>query len=257
MAAGSSRPPGFLGGARCLVEGFEVILRPGIRAFVVLPLLLSAAVLVPALWLTVDAAAGVGAWIEAQVPGWLAWVGDAAGVLLGVLLVLLGLWLFVVLATILAGPLLGLLSARVERHVRGRGPEDPRTVWVAVPQAALRELRKLVYHLLRLALVFLLTLVPVLAPVSPVLWVLFGAWMMAVQFVDLPLDNRGRPFAEALALLRANAVSALGFGGAAVLVLSVPLLQLVAVPAAAAGATLWFLRVGGADREPASPSSAP
>jgi CysZ protein len=255
VVAGSPRRPGFLGGARCLVEGFELILRPGIRAFVVLPLLLSAAVLVPALWVTLDAAAVAGAWVEAQVPSWLAWLGDAAGVLLGLLLVLLGLWLFVVLATILGGPLLGLLSARVERQVLGREPEDPRPLWVAVPRAALREVRKLAYHLARLALVFALTLVPVVAPVSPALWLLFGAWMMAVQFVDLPLDNRGRPFPEALALLRANVASALGFGSAAVLVLSVPLLQLVAVPAAAAGATLWFLRVGGAEGEGTPPAS--
>ena len=70
-----------------------------------------------------------------------------------------------------------------------------------------------------------------------------GAWTLAVQFADYPLENRGRPFRDTLTLLRANRAAALGFGACATLALAVPLVNFLLVPVAVAGGTLLWLRL--------------
>jgi len=75
--------------------------------------------------------------------------------------------------------------------------------------------------------------------------VLFGIWMMAVQYIDYPADNNKLGFDEMLAWLRAKRWQSLGFGGIVYVALLVPLLNLLIMPAAVAGATLFWVREGG------------
>jgi CysZ protein len=103
-----------------------------------------------------------------------------------------------------------------------------------------REARKLLYHLPRLLLVFVLTLIPEINLASPVIWLLFGAWTMAVQFVAYPTENRQRPFQETLDKLKSNRAAALAFGLCATGALMIPLLNFLLIPVAVAGGTvLW------------------
>ena len=69
------------------------------------------------------------------------------------------------------------------------------------------------------------------------LWVLLGAWMMALEYLEYPLNNHGRLFPEVRALLRQRRGLALGFGGAVLLLTLIPVLNFVAMPVAVAGAT--------------------
>jgi len=75
--------------------------------------------------------------------------------------------------------------------------------------------------------------------------VLFGIWMMAVQYIDYPADNNKLGFDEMLAWLRDKRWQSLGFGGIVYVALLVPLLNLLIMPAAVAGATLFWVREGG------------
>lgn len=109
-----------------------------------------------------------------------------------------------------------------------------------IVNAGRRELQKLRYHLPRLAALLLLPLVPVVNLVAPLLWLVFGAWLLALQFVDYAAENRGLPFAATRALLAEHRAAAFGFGALAALALAVPLAALVVVPAAVCGgAVLW------------------
>ena len=89
-------------------------------------------------------------------------------------------------------------------------------------------------------MVFVLTLIPIVNVAAPFLWIAFGAWMLAVQFVDYAAENRGLDFRDTVALLRANRVAAFGFGTPAALLLAIPFAALVVIPAAVCGgAILW------------------
>jgi CysZ protein len=88
--------------------------------------------------------------------------------------------------------------------------------------------------------VLLLTFVPGINALSPLLWFLLGAWMMSIQFVDYPMDNHRLDFAAVKEAVRQRRLSSLGFGGLVAFCASIPVLNFFVVPAAVVGATiLW------------------
>jgi CysZ protein len=229
----------FAGGVRAFFDGVRVIRAPGLRRYTWLPLLVSFVIIAAGLTAALFYLGEFAAWLTGWLPDWLAFLRVVLVPLLYLLGVLAGAWLFALLAVVVASPFLGDLSSAVERISTGTGPE-PVPVWASLTGAVGREVRKLAYYLPRLLLVFALTLVPVLNTLAPVLWFLFGAWIMAVQFCDYPTENRSRPFRDTVTLLHRHRAAALGYGCCATLALSIPVLNLLLIPAAVAGgALLW------------------
>jgi O-acetylhomoserine/O-acetylserine sulfhydrylase-like pyridoxal-dependent enzyme len=68
------------------------------------------------------------------------------------------------------------------------------------------------YYLPRVVLVLIATLIPVFTPFSPLLWFLFGAWMMAIQYGDYPMDNNGVTFRRLKSNLKQRRITSMGFG---------------------------------------------
>jgi len=223
-------------------DGFGAARGPGLRKYTWLPALVSLVVISIGLWVTFGYIGALTAWITGALPGWLEFLGAILGPILYLLGILVGTWLFGFLAAFVAGPFLGDLSIAVERR-DGGGPQQPPGVLAGAVSAVGRETRKLLYHLPRLLAVFLVTLIPVVNAVSPLLWFLFGAWTLAVQFCDYPTENRGRPFQDTLGLLREHRAAALGFGACATLALAIPLVNFLLVPVAVAGGTLLWRRL--------------
>ena len=78
--------------------------------------------------------------------------------------------------------------------------------------------------------------------IAPVLWVLFSAWMLALEYADYPLGQRGLTFREQRRLLRRHWPLTLGFGGMTLLLTLIPVLNFLVMPAAVIGATLMWVR---------------
>ncbi|WP_250464521.1 sulfate transporter CysZ [Microbulbifer litoralis] len=180
------------------------------------------------------------AW-AANVFQWLAW-------LIAILVVLFFLfvygYLFGIITNIIAAPFNGFLAEKVEELLTGKAPPaEPigRMVWRTLG----RELRKLRYFIgwgLVVLVISLFTSWTVFIPA--VLTALWGAWCMAIQYVDYPLDNHQRPFDELKSVLLRRKLSTLGFGGAVMLAKMVPVLNIFVMPAAVAGGTaLWIERL--------------
>ncbi|MNM84862.1 putative sulfate transport protein CysZ [compost metagenome] len=153
------------------------------------------------------------------------------------------------MANIIAAPFNGFLAEKVEVVVRGQD-NFPAFSWgelmAMVPRTIGRELRKLAYFLPRMIGLFILSLIPGLNLIAAPLWLLFGIWMMAVQYIDYPADNHKLGWNEMLAWLRAKRWQSLGFGGSTYLALLVPGLNLLVMPAAVAGAVVFWVREDGA-----------
>jgi len=88
-----------------------------------------------------------------------------------------------------------------------------------------------------------LSIIPGLNVLAPLLWALFGAWGMALEYLAYPLENQGVLFSEQKELVKSVRLGALSFGGLAVLGLTIPLLNIIVAPAAVIGATLYFNEV--------------
>lgn len=235
--------PGYLG------AGLRLILQPGLRQFVLLPLginlLLFAGLIALAVqqfehWLDV---------LMPDLPAWLGFLDYLLWPLFVALLLLILFFAFSVVANLIAAPFNGLLAEKVEILVRGHAVAAPTLkpdeLLAMAPRALLRELRKQGYFLSRALLLLIVSLIPGVNLVAAPLWLLFGAWSMAVEYIDYPADNHEVGWPEMLAWLRRRRWQCLGFGGATYAALLVPGLNLLLMPAAVAGATVLWVREDG------------
>lgn len=227
-------------GIRAFASGFRWARHPSLRYYTWLPMLISLVVCAAGLYLTLDALVDASDRLLAGLPGWLDWLDVILTPLIYLVGILIGAWLFGLLAVLIASPFLGAFSLALERVVYGSAPETDTRIWTDVGASLIREARKLGYYLPRLVVVFLLTLIPVVNIAAPVIWLLFGAWTLAIQFADYPTENRQRPFAETLARLKANRGAALAFGACATGVLAIPFLNFLLIPVVVAGGTLLW-----------------
>ncbi len=233
-------------GAGYLVRGLAMLPTPGIRRFVLIPLLVNLLLFTAAIVLLIGRFNG---WIDYMMSAWLPdwqWL-DFLRYLLWPLFALLILvvvyYSFSVVANLIAAPFNGLLSERVERQLRGAVVADDSWAELVrvIPRTLARELAKLAYYLPRVLLLLVLSFIPLLNVAMPVVWFLFGAWMMSIQYCDYPMDNNRVSFAEMKRLLKARRLSAVGFGGLVQFGLLIPLLNLILMPAAVIGATLFWI----------------
>ena len=149
--------------------------------------------------------------------------------------------IFIVL--FLTSPFHGLLADKVEEEVTGEALETESSVVqvvLSVPRGFLRELHKLFHYLPMALLVVIISATPGLNFAAPFLWMILGAWMMSLQFIDYPMDNHRLQFREVREACSALRGTSIGFGLAVAFISGIPILNLALIPAAVAGATLLW-----------------
>lgn len=238
-------------GARCLLAGFRHLPRPGLKRFVLLPLLVNLLLFAGLTWWATSGFGALLDWLLPELPDWLAWLAWLLWLLFALLVMLVMFFTFTLLANLIGAPFNSLLAARVEQRVTGQappqGPASGLAGLAAETGRALRdELRKLGYFLgwgLLLAVISLVLLfIPVLNALVPALWFIYGSWVMALEYSDYPLGNQGLAFPTQRAHIREQRWPALGFGAAVMLATLIPIVNFVTMPAAVVGATLLWSR---------------
>ena len=233
-------------GAGYLVRGAKLLGHPSLRMFVLIPLLVNIAIFGSLIWY------GLGYLDElmtdwlGRIPQWLDFIRWILWPLIGLTVSLLTGYLFTAVALLIASPFNALLAEKAEELVTGRpvdSLEGLGAALAAVPRSIVRELSKLVYYLPMALFVLLVSFV--LSPLAPFLWLLLGAWMMSIQFVDYPMDNHQLSFADVKEAVRSRRLSSMGFGGLVALCTGIPIINFFVVPAAVVGATLlWCEELG-------------
>jgi CysZ protein len=233
-------------GPTYLLEGVRVLRKPGLRRFVLMPLLINVLLFGGLIGLAYGWVDDSSRYLVAKLPDWLHWLSYLVipvFVLTSLVVIFYG---FSIVANLIAAPFNGMLAEAVECHLTGRRLEgDWRQLLRDVLPSILSELRKLLYFALRALPLLLLLLVPLVNVAASVLWVLFSAWMMTVQYVDFPMANHGLFFKDQRARLRKRPLLAWSFGGLVMLATLVPVLNFFVMPAAVAGATVLWVRENG------------
>lgn len=103
---------------------------------------------------------------------------------------------------------------------------------------------KLLYYIPRAVILLILFFIPGIGQtLAPVLWFIFGARMMSVQYGDFPFDNHKVSFPEMKSTLRRDNMTNLQFGSLVSVLTMIPFVNLFIMPAAVCGATaLWVDR---------------
>lgn len=246
----------FLTGVSYLPRGFKLLWEPKLRRYVALPIAINVLVFALLFWL---GAAQFGELIDWLLPDPQQFAGDAWWERSLRFLLSIAYWLlwpvfvvasllvmfytFTIVANLIGSPFNGALAARVEEHVRGERPlgvERPLHKEIAVSVST--EARKYAYFA-KLALpVLLVFLIPGVNLIAPLLWALFGAWAIAVEYLDYPMANHGLQFKQERELLRRRRALSLGFGFSVLAMTLIPGLNLLAMPTGVIAATLLWLR---------------
>lgn len=224
------------------LRGFSLVRERKVLPFAIVPLLINAVLFGGLIWFGAEY---FQQFMNAQLPDWLDWalVRALLWILFAAAAALVGFYTFTLIANLIAAPFNGWLAERVEVHLRGgRGDEgEQRGLAGEVVASFGAELRKLVYLALWAIPLLVLFLIPVVNLVAAPLWLLFGAWMMALEYIDCPLGNHGVVFSRGRGLIARRRWVALGFGGTVMVFTTIPILNLVAMPVAISGATALYV----------------
>lgn len=233
------------------LKGLRLVTAPGVKRYVAIPLTINFIVFGLLIW----AVAGqfstlLEAWLP-TLPGWLDWLYWMLWTMFAMTTALVLFFSFSILANIIAAPFNSLLAEAVERHLGGLEPPGSDGVLATLrdaPGAILDEARKLLYFVLWAIPLLIIFWIPVINLAAPILWVLFSAWMLTLQYADYPMGNHGIKFKQQRQLLRKRRMLSLGFGGTTLLATMTPILNFLVMPVAVAGATaLWCERLNQKD----------
>ncbi len=241
----------FIVGFNYLLQGLGYITRPGLRRYFIIPLFLN--ILVFAL-LTY-----YGFGFIQQALGWLIpegesiWLDISRVLSLIILTPVLVIAVFLVastLANFVASPFNDFLSERIEIAVKGSTGPDKKLLQViaGMGPVMLGELRKYLYFGVIFLLITILTITPIInlifLPVAPFVWIIFGAWMLSLEYLAYPMQNHQQTFAQTREFARSRRMRTMGFGLAVLLTTLIPLVNFIVIPAAVAGATLFWINTG-------------
>ncbi|MCP8900205.1 sulfate transporter CysZ [Gilvimarinus xylanilyticus] len=227
-----------------LSRGAHLITTPGLRRFIVVPLLANVVVFILTTIALVNLFSDVLSMLMGWLPGWLeflAWVLWAIFAL--ALLVFYG-YSFNLITNLIAAPFYGFLAEKIETKLTGI--PLPEETWAQlIPRTLGRELVKLWYFFTRGLLVLLVVIIswfiPGLNLIVLAITTLWAAWCMSVQYVDYPADNHQTPFPELRKKLGAAPLTSYSFGGLVMLGSMIPIVNIFVMPIAVAGATVYWV----------------
>jgi CysZ protein len=235
-------------GPTYLLQGLRLLNHPRIRWFVIGPILINLILFVGLTWYAVTQFSDLLTWMMGKVPSWLEFIAWLFWLIFGGLLLLIYGYSFSILGNILASPFYGPLSERVEEVLTGTTRSNTITlqqIMALAGRAILRELIKLGYFLPRIIAVLLLTLIlsfiPLLNLLGPVIAFIWGAWSLSLQYIDYPADNHDIGFKTLREQLRLQRWSAISFGSCVLIATTIPVLNLFTMPASVIGATAFWL----------------
>ncbi len=217
-----------------LFKGLQLLSSPELRKFIIIPMLINVVLYSAALTLGYFYISDL---IDQFIPSWLHWLSWILWPLFFISFFIGGFFTFTVLANLLAAPFYGKLSAKTLAMITG---SSVATAEQPLPKVLVAETKRIGYLATRALPLLILSIIPGINVLAPLLWALFGAWGMALEYLAYPLENQGVLFSEQKELVKSVRLGALSFGGLAVLGLTIPVLNIIVAPAAVIGATLYF-----------------
>lgn len=228
-------------GFKYAFSGFGLLTKPGIRLFVLVPLLINIALFTTAIFFGANMLSD---FINSTLTGWWEWLQWLLWPFFIIIALTVVFFCFSIIANLIAAPFNGFLAEHVEIQLTGSAVENnssgPGRIFQEIKNALVSELRKFIYFVIRALPLIILFFIPMVNLAAPFLWFIFGAWMLALEYMDFPMGNHGILFDELRNRLKARRSLAYGFGLGVMLLTLVPVINFLALPVAVCGATrLW------------------
>ncbi len=230
------------------LDGFSLMRKePRLRTFVLIPILINAILFIAgmtALWIyRVDVVELIWSYPAESIVRIVLWYLVAVLVMGGAMV--LSYFLFTPIGCLIASPFNDALAGRTEQVL---DPDSNQAeVSVSFKEIA-NTIKKELGKVLLASVVFLIAIVVNLLPaigqvISIVVTLLLGGWVMSLEYLDYPMSRHGYTLAEIRRTVRENQALCLGFGGGVIVLLMIPLLNLVCIPACVVAGTDLFVRL--------------
>ena len=226
------------------ILGFKMLWHPKLRHFVIIPLVINILLMMLLLFTGIHYFSIFIHAVQRHLPTWLEWLVDILWGFFAVTYVLIISATFSILSNLISAPFNASLAAKVQQIMTGNNPlaDDSFAATIAdIPRCIGRAGKSILYYLPRALLCFILLFIPLLHLIVPIMWFIFNAWMMVIQYMDYPMDNNRRSFNQMLKQLRTKKGVSLHFGTSVLLGTMIPIINLIVMPAAVIGATLLWL----------------
>ncbi len=220
-----------------LFQGLKLVSHPDLRKFVIVPVLIN--------FILYSVAIGLGYYylsdlINPFIPEWLSWLNWIIWPLFFISCSVVLFFTFTLLANLLAAPFYSQLATKTLSLISDQpSPSEDSPV----NQVIWSEVKRIGYLVGWMIPLLILFIIPGINLIAPILWGLFSAWGMGLEFMAYPSEHKGLLFSEQKQVAKQRRLSVLSFGGLVVLGLSIPVLNLIVAPAAVIGATIYIHQV--------------
>ena len=229
-----------------MARGSKLLTQKGIRPYVLVPLFANLVVFVLLTLYLLNNFGIFQAAFTSWLPDW-KWIAYIVSFISGLVIFLILLiygYSFSILTNIIAAPFYGVLAEKIEHKITGISPPQE-SINTMIKRTLQRELIKLWYFMSRGLMIliglFFLSFIPLLNLLVPIIGILWGAWVMALQYADYPADNHQVSFIALRKILKKQRYSSLGLGGTIMLASMVPVINIFIMPIAVAGGTLLWV----------------
>lgn len=231
-------------GANYLLRGFKMLFQPGMRRYVALPLSINTLLFAALTWFGAGQFNDLLNWLMPEFPQWLQWLSWVFWLLFAVSGLLIVFFAFSLLCNLVAAPFNALLASAIEQRLTGQQTAEgtgPNQFILTIVPMMVNEIKKLGYFMAWAIPLLLLFLIPVVNVAAPLIWFIFSAWLFVLEYVDYPMGNHGILFPDQRKRVRSKRLRSLGFGSAVSLATMTPILNFMVMPAAVAGATIYWV----------------
>jgi len=223
-----------------LLRGYQLITKPGLKRYVIIPFIINI--------ILFSVLLGVGVhfinYFTNLLPHWLHWLAWVFDTIFVIATSVMLVYLFTIITNLIGAPFNSLLSEKVQLITTGHKPSEEDTLKDTlkdIPRTLNREWCKIKYYIPRAILLLILYFIPIINIAASILWFIFSCWMMAIEYLDYPMDNHKMTFKETKQYLRKHMSPSFGFGFIVTIVAMIPIVNFTVMPAAVAGATVMYL----------------
>jgi len=227
-------------GTAYLARGVTLIKNPRIRPYVLIPLALNIILFGGLIWAGFSQLSTLIEWLMSFVPDWLAFLEGILWLFISSFALVLVFFTFPPIANIISAPFNAIMSEKIEELLTGRDINSNVSLMTIIKDSILSQIGKLVYIAFWSLGLLLISLIPLVNFMAPFLWVVFGSWLLSLEYLDYPMGNHDLTFKQQKQTIKKRRGLALGFGGGIMVLTSIPVINFIVIPVAVAGATaMW------------------
>jgi CysZ protein len=228
-------------GTGYLAKGFVLVKRPGIRRYVITPLILNILLFGGLIYAGYAQFSPFVNWLLSFLPSWLGFLEWILWLFFTSFAAFFIFFVFTPVANIISAPFNAIMSEKIEEMLTGKDINSGIDLITVIKDSILSQLRKLLYIAIWSVGLLLIGFIPVINLISPALWIIFGSWLLALEYMDYPMGNHDFTFQQQKDKLKQRRGLALGFGGSVMVLTSIPVINFLVIPLATAGATAMYV----------------